>query len=65
MAWFDDKLKEPVAELDSMAQYWTYCVKPEEGGIVDALTGLGNGYAYISNLGNEVYGQLATIATTS
>ena len=66
MAWFVDKLKEPESELDSSSVGCVNdgapdCVKPEEGGTVDALTELGNANADIANLGNEVEGQLATI----
>ena len=63
MAWFVDKLKEPEAELDSIVIDGALdCSQPEaEGEIVDALTELGNAYADIANLGNEVDGQLATI----
>ena len=66
MAWFVDKLKEPESELDSSSVGCVNngapdCVKPEEGGTVDALTELGNANEDIANLGNEVEGQLATI----
>ena len=62
MAWFVDKLKEPEAELDSgVIDGSLECSQPEEGEIVEALTELGNAYADITNLGNEVDGQLATI----
>ena len=66
MAWFVDKLKEPESELDSSSVGCVNngapdCVKPEEGGTVDALTEVGNANEDIANLGNEVEGQLATI----